>query len=357
MNDMFIIGHFMRFCSRVGVYGRFGPLLRAWIASDSTADFTFSQYGHFRHFRKLTDEQERDFADAKYRRWRNIGTQDFFRATEQFSVFATVSEPITQFLFENRRDKSVSFSQWMGELRSSEMLKHVLADIKTLNRLRNKANGPSCYPEFPDLDRVIDLGRAKFVFEKLDVSKGQLLVTIHDAHLILAKRCLAACVPERHSLGLHGGRNRIGVGKDGNAHVSAFQAVKVLRARKMLLMVPDARREVQQNSQVRILGKLRPFADGAPTIAYESDCATGWYTIARSGDGFVPVYEPGPRREPGEPFKGFKERWWAFYSAQVEQLFTGDPRNITLWHFWPKLFAGVAPDGTDDSEMYESEFD
>jgi len=37
----------------------------------------------------------------------------------------------------------------------------------------------------------------------------------------------------------------------------------------------------------------------------------------------------------------------------VEQLFTGDPRNITLWHFWPKLFASptaAAALGNDNDE-------
>ena len=131
------------------------------------------------------------------------------------------------------------------------------------------------------------------------------------------------------------------------AHLAAFKAIKILRDRKMLLMVPDARGRVKQggfkeSSEVEILGRPRQFADGAPTIAFESGCATGWYMVIREGDRFVPVYEPGPSREAKESFTTFKERWWAFYAAQVEKLFTGDPRNISLFHFWPRLFGSTA---------------
>ena len=93
----------------------------------------------------------------------------------------------------------------------------------------------------------------------------------------------------------------------------------------------------------------------APTIAFESGCATGWYTVAREGDRFVPVYEPGPSRETKESFKDFKGRWWAFYAARVETLFTGDPRNITLWHFWPKLFSSDTTAALPDADDCEDD--
>src|SRR5205085_7201896 len=178
LNDMFVVGHFMRFCSRASLYDRFGPLLRSWIASDSTADFTFTEYGHFRHFRRLTDEQKRDFADAKYRRWKDSGTQDFFRTVDRFSVFANVSRPIVEFLFERRQNKNVFFSPWMQDLRSSELLKHILADMKTLLSLNKKNGSPahaqSRYPRLPELADLVDLERAKSFFAQLDLSKGLL---------------------------------------------------------------------------------------------------------------------------------------------------------------------------------------
>ena len=51
----------------------------------------------------------------------------------------------------------------------------------------------------------------------------------------------------------------------------------------------------------------------------------------------------------------FKGRWWAFYAARVETLFTGDPRNITLWHFWPKLFSSDTTAALPDADDCEDD--
>jgi hypothetical protein len=348
LNDMFAVGHFMQFCTRADVYDHFGPLFRSWIATESTPDFTFSEYGTFGHFPKLTSEQKLDFANAKYRRWRDFASPDFFRAVDGFSVFATISPQITELLFGNRNDKGIALEEWMRDLRTAETSKHLLADASTILKLRKMARKRALppldrahYPPFPEFAKLIDVERGKSFFAGLDVSKGLLLCTIHDGHLVLAKRCAAVCMPERYLLATNAkGPNRIDVG----AHASAFQAVKILRNKKMLLMVADARRAVQQSTETNILGIPIAFADGAPTIAFESGCATGWYTVARDGDRFMPVCVVGPSRKEKESFVDFKERWWNFYAAQIEDLFTGHPRNITLAQFWPKVFIeGSAP--------------
>lgn len=359
MTDMYVVGHFMSFCNKIGVYDQFGRLFRSWIASDLSPDFTFSEKGHFRHFRKLTDEQRRDFADAKYRRWKDFAAQDFFQAVDQFSMFATVSQPVSRFLFEHRADKSVPFSHWFAALQSSELFKHIVADANTIYDLNRKggAADKSRYPRPPKLAALVDVDHAKSRFAELDLCTGLLLCTIHDAHLNVAKKCSALCVPQRYLLATKEGPNRIVISKTSSDLASAFQAVKVLRSKKLLLMVADAgTRRSKQNSQTSILGRSVSFADGAPTIAYESGCATGWYTVARKGDRFVPVIEPGPRREPKESFQDYKERWWNFYTSQVEKLFTGDPRNITLWYFWPKLFrSATSADQFDGNDFDDSD--
>jgi hypothetical protein len=346
LNDMYVVGCFMGFCHKSGLYDRFRPLVRSWIASDSTPDFTFSERGDFDHFPELSRRQKRDFANAKYRRWKDFESQDFFRAVDGFSKFATVSSPITDFLFEHRAAKNLSFSQWMRDLRSAETWKHILGDANVIRRLEKRSQSPPPhYPRLPELTNLVDVERARSLFARLDLSKGLLLCTIHHAHLGLARECATQFMPEHRILARGSGENMISV-KTG-AHLAAFKAIKILRDRKMLLMVPDARGRVKQGgfkeaSEVEILGRPRQFADGAPTIAFESGCATGWYMVIREGDRFVPVYEPGPSREAKESFTTFKERWWAFYAAQVEKLFTGDPRNISLFHFWPRLFGSTA---------------
>jgi len=361
LNDMYVMGYFMQFCHKSRVYDHFGPLLRSWIVSDSTADFVFSERGELNHFRELSREQKRDFADAKYRRWKDFESQDFFRAVDGFSKFATVSSPITDFLFEHRGDKTLSFSQWMHELRAAETWKHIMRDrgtihrLNTIHRLERSRELLVHYPRLPELTNLVDVERTKSMFARLDLSKGLLLCTIHHAHLGLARECATLYMPEHRILARGSGENMISVKTD--ARLSAFKAVKILRDRKMLLMVPDARsrerrREFKEVSEVRILGRPRLFADGAPTIAFESGCATGWYMVMREGDRFVPVYEPGPSREVKETFTSFKERWWAFYAAQVEKLFTGDPSNISLFHYWPTFFGS-----TDSADLSGEEDD
>jgi hypothetical protein len=332
LNDMYVVGYFMRFCHK-SVYDRFGPLLRTWVASDSTPDFTFSERGDFLHFRELSREQKRDFANAKYRRWKDFEPLEFFRAVDGFSKFATVSSPITDFLFEHRGAKDLSFSQWMQGLQSAEMWKHILVDTNVIRRLQRTgqslASDPFHYPRLPELTDLVDVDRAKSMFAGLDLSKGLLLCTIHHAHLVLARKCATLFMPEHRILARGQGQNYISL--RAGVHLAAFNAQARVR-----------RGDVKEASEVSILGRERMFADGAPTIAFESGCATGWYMVIREGDSFVPVYEPGPSREAKESFATFKERWWAFYGAQIEKLFAGDPRNISLFHSWPRLFGPAA---------------
>lgn len=88
----------------------------------------------------------------------------------------------------------------------------------------------------------------------------------------------------------------------------------------MLLMVADAgARKATQTSEAKILVRPITFADGAPTFAFESGSATGWYTMVRDGDRFVPLIVLEPSRELKEPFKAYKDRWWAFYASQVNK--------------------------------------
>lgn len=343
LNDMYVVGYFMRFCRKSDKYGRFRPAFRSWIASNWTPDFKFSGSGNFSHFGELLREQKRDFADAKYRRWADFESQNFFQAVRGFSKFATVSSWITDFLFEHRSDKAATLQQWTRGLRSAETWKHILADADTLARLVGSRESPVHYPRLPELPDLVDVELAESLFAGLDLSRGLLLCTIHHAYLRLARECATLCMPEHHMLTRGPGEKNISTKDDGA--LSVFKAIKILRDRKMLLMVPDARAGLllgeKEASQVTILGRPRLFADGAPTIAFESGCATGWYMMVRERDRFVPVYEPGPSRKAKESFASFKERWWAFYAGQIENLLTGDPRNIAL--SYNRRFLGPLP--------------
>jgi len=50
----------------------------------------------------------------------------------------------------------------------------------------------------------------------------------------------------------------------------------------------------------------------------------------------------GPRRKEHESFADFRERWSAFYAAQIENNFRGPSCNISLRTFWPNLIRAHA---------------
>jgi hypothetical protein len=89
---------------------------------------------------------------------------------------------------------------------------------------------------------------------------------------------------------------------------------------------------------LNVLGATSPAGEGAAYLAYATNCETGWYTVLRAGDKFTPVIEPGLRKNKGESFPEFKDRFQRFYSAKIEEIFTGDPNNIVLRPGWSRVF-------------------
>jgi|SRR5579871_4005874 len=340
LNDMFVVGHFMRLCTKTDTYSYFGPLFRSWAASKYTADFRFSECGHLQSFKSLTSEQRNDFVRAKYRKWQDLTAREFLEAIDEFSVYADVSPPITRFLFGKRRNKDEIFANWFRNVRSAELLKHIQIDIACVGQV-STGEDTRKFPQFPDLASMIDMESARSVLSQLNNLGGLLLATFHGAHVSLANRCFLRLMPEHYVFATNSGQNRINVlAGRGSA---GFRAFKALRDDRILLMAPDGRKGVGNESSMTVMGIRVPVADGAPTIAYEADCATTWYSMVRDGERFVPVCAPGPKRLAGENFEEFRERWWAFYAGHIERILTGDPRNISLIGFWPELInsAGV----------------
>jgi hypothetical protein len=188
---------------------------------------------------------------------------------------------------------------------------------------------------------MIGLGKIDALLERLkstaESSKGTLLVTFHGAFAPVAVELF-----RRRSAGgttLAGG----GILEEGEDAVTDFKdamftALNKLRDGGVVLMTPDGQKGRQEN-QLKLLDIDAPVGEGAAFLAFTSGCNTGWYTVVRDGDGFAPLFEPGPSRRSGEKLGEFSERFHEFYARQIESIFTGDPRNIVIFGRWAKLFA------------------
>lgn len=87
-----------------------------------------------------------------------------------------------------------------------------------------------------------------------------------------------------------------------------------------------------------VVGKQVAGGDGAAYLAAQSGCETGWFSLARENERFVPVIYKGPRKAENERFSEFKDRFYRFYSDKIESLLLGNPRNIVLGPKWVRAF-------------------
>jgi hypothetical protein len=123
-----------------------------------------------------------------------------------------------------------------------------------------------------------------------------------------------------------------------------FNALRVLQEGGTVALAPDGPMG-KQSIELNVLGTKSPAGDGAAFLAYQSNCATAWCTAIRENDRFVPILEMGPRRESGESFKDFQDRFFRFYVEKIEGVLTGDPNNIALAGRWTNVLKETRPSG------------
>ncbi len=333
--DLFVVGFFMRLSNKVGLYEQFAPKLRSLLETSAHPPH-FTEEAHLLYFNDLTEDQKADFVRAKYMTWPGASSTDFLTAIDEFARFAQVSRPLEVFLYERRRDTTIPFDDWLRDVRTAEVIKHISLDRKQL-KLNSRTDLVQA-PKLPSIWEMMNMDAAKFFFANLDASEGLLLGTFHGGYLGLAQRCFMFLMDDHYMLRGNAVRtNDIRA----RGQLAGFQAVKALAGRKVVLMAPDGAAIGQSSTVEKILGLPVKFANGASTIAFEANCKTGWYTVLRDGDRFVPVYEEGPRRLPGQSLVEFTAAWWQFYARQIENIFTGNPRNISLYNRWPRTFRDV----------------
>jgi hypothetical protein len=181
--------------------------------------------------------------------------------------------------------------KWEREVRIAFCIDHIITDIRPQERAD--------------------------IISKVEPPKG-LLLTFHGGFVQLLVYWLQS----------HGAM--IASRADDNANL-LFSMLRTLQDGGTVLMAPDARFG-ELKSSIKVLGKDHQIADGAAFLAYQTRCPVAWCMIARDDDRFVPVIRS--MQVGDETYEAFKARFFQFYAEQIEQIITGDPRNLALKAQW-----------------------
>jgi hypothetical protein len=248
-----------------------------------------------------------------------------FRKSEEYSREFPVSARALDYLYAHSSWTNLSRPDWEKTTRCACAMYRILRrsrralpwdELMGLSKIDALLDGLKSTAEFP---------------------KGTLLVTFHGAFAPVAvelfrQRCAGGATLAGGGV-LQEGMEAMADFKD-----AMFTALNRLRDGGIVLMTPDGQKG-RQEGELKLLGITSPAGEGAAFLAFTSGCNTGWYTVVRDGDGFAPVFEPGPSRRSGEKFAEFSGRFYEFYARQIESIFAGDPRNMVIYGRWAKLFA------------------
>jgi hypothetical protein len=191
-------------------------------------------------------------------------------------------------------------------------------------------------------ESLMDVAAADEAFARRAIGSnagGVLMLTFHGAFVVAAQQLLttrcsnaAFLLPSQLMIG----RTR----KFDNPRDATFAALRLLQGGQVVLMAPDGPCG-KQSWQLDIFGGSTWAGEGAAFLAHASKSNTAWYTVARRGERFAPVIEPGPTVAPNESLASFSKRLAKFYSSKVEEIFSGDPRNMSMMGHWNRRFREI----------------
>lgn len=328
--DMYAIGVFMRLCGAANQYEKFRYPLLDWLRTNAAPTRIWPERAHLKEFESFTPSQREDFCRLKYGQCLQWNSRDFLTVVDVHAQNVEVLPSLSDYLYRLRADQQISYPAWLHGFRTSLAMTHVLSDV-----LRGPVFERHSCNWFADLRGVVEAGRS--IFATIDTSNGLLLATFHGGLGAFTVNSFLRSRPDGVLMKRRGsGKNPRIIGVTNTRQTAGFRALKALRRGKILLMAPDELG--QQVSKVDVLGISLDFADGAPLLALESKCRTGFYAVVREGNRLVPLFEPGPVAGSGEGFGEFKERWWRFYAGQLEGLLTGNPHAIVFPRRWAQRF-------------------
>jgi len=112
-----------------------------------------------------------------------------------------------------------------------------------------------------------------------------------------------------------------------------FSAMRALLDKQAVYIAPDSGFGARIR-YCKVCQATVPFATGAAFLAYETRSYTGFYHLTRTSAGFAPNVIHGPRCFDGESYESYEARLLDFYAASIEQVLTGDPRDVGLRGRW-----------------------
>ena len=179
------------------------------------------------------------------------------------------------------------------------------------------------------LGQYLDHAAAAETFAQLSSARGMVLVAFHGSFVVLVRKLFEQ---------VNGGFMVQTGGQDAPSPQSdsrgvLFVAMRALQEGRHVYLAPDGPYG-SRNYSVGVFGIQRKVGEGAPFLAFHTGCETGWWSVARCDERFSPIVEPGPRRQEGENYDRFRDRFFRFYASKIEAVLTGDPQNLALSEGW-----------------------
>jgi hypothetical protein len=342
LRDLTSITSFLRMCLDIGQKERRFKEFHSWFF-DRLPSITFSQFHYIRWIGVRDLDFHRELLLVKYFVHGNgseMADSEYLRALRGRCI---MSSELGEFLFKKNPDRTRDFSTWLNDLTHSQVLNHIISDAQLLpdvlkgaqpqdKVLLERFRKAAAY-----LSGNIDWARGAKTFEGIDTSRGLLLCGFHGAYYTLFPIICQRFFPDMYTM------HAVAMLSMGSRAVG-FRATKSLLSGNVVFIAPDGRPRPETASvEMQVFGSTMHVSEGAAAMAYETGSDTGWFSVIREEGKFVPVFVLGPRKERGESFGDFRNRWAQFYSAQLEAAFSSDPDSVSVGSLrWRDHLLGAA---------------
>jgi hypothetical protein len=329
------VAAYMRMSAAVG-NGDEQARLRSWLFADSTAPVRFSHLDFLGWFKGLDKNQQLDLLLIKYRGSNLSSAERFGETIQMLASRCDIPRSLLDFLYRNRDKKEVDYPSWRRDVQWAQALCNFFRDFPVAQSLLPGAEGAekdflAAFVQRVNAQNFVNMDKVRKFFNELDTTNGLLLCTFHGAFSFILNALYHRFMAEHYSI------VQMPAGGSANSAIrhgdrgAAFRAAKALMQKKAVFMAPDGPHfNEATGADIRIFGSPTRISASAAMLAYETGSDTGWCSLTLSSERLVPVFALGPRRNRGESYECFRDRWLSFYSSQIEAVLASNPRNLSM---------------------------